>query len=73
MNYQYMTYIIENNEDFKIAEVEAPESAKLSDVQKIEYQSQLSLYNSQQTILQVKNYRSSHLSWNTYPKTQKQS
>jgi hypothetical protein len=31
-----MTYIIENNEDFKIAEVEAPESAKLSDVQKID-------------------------------------
>jgi hypothetical protein len=38
-NYQDMTYIIENNEDFKVAEVEAPESAKLSDVQKIEYQS----------------------------------
>jgi hypothetical protein len=43
-----MTYIIGNNEDFKVAEVEAPESAKVSDVQKIEYQ--LSLYNSQQTI-----------------------
>jgi hypothetical protein len=46
MNYRFMHNILETNEDVEITAIAAPAGAKLSDTEKIEYQSKLNIYTS---------------------------